>query len=335
MDRPSTRFRRGSPLRPFAPVVLLAALLALGGASAQTARFGVGAGHLGAGAEGDVALSVRNAAAGEARAGVRIGLRVGPAAPRPRLGLELRRTRSFGPVGNLLLEAAGDVDAAGRYAASAGARGVAGQVAVALEAAAWNAPESAFGDLPGTGDRPRVEGRALGLAAGVTYRVDRSLVLAARPEFLLAGGRVGARLEADVRLARLHGRDDGLALVHAYLPLGGSEGAVALGAGYAVNRRRAPTWSGSLWLGVGPSGVGPGVRLQGGERLPGGALLELEAGLEPYRLDLPPYRAALRYRRPLGDGALVAEGGAALDPAGGAGPEFALRMAWEWKPAGR
>lgn len=315
--------------------LLVLALVLLGAARAQAYRVEAGAWAAGdAAVEPRLAFSVRNAPVDEGRVGFRLGVALAPE-PLPAFGLELRRTFSFGPVGNVLVEAAGDLDARRRYAATVGARGVAGPVALGLEASAWNAPESAFAGLPGAGARPRLDGPALGLAVGASYRAGRTLVLSGRPELLWANGGLGGRLEAELRLARVRGDDDALALAHLYVAPGAGELAGAVGAGYALVRRRAPTWLGSVWFGAGPAGPWPGVRLRGGERGTAGASWALELAAEPYRLDVPPLRAVASYRRPLGDGTLAVEGGAAFDPWGPEPAEAALRLAWEWGASGR
>ena len=76
-----------------------------------------------------------------------------------------------------------------------------------------------------------------------------------------------------------------------------------MGVGLEWRRRRAPAWSGSVWLGY-CNGLLPGFRGRIAERLAGGGQVSLEAAVELYRLDVHPFRMSAELVRPVGPGSL-------------------------------
>ncbi|MEX2536708.1 MAG: hypothetical protein WD273_14020, partial [Trueperaceae bacterium] len=203
------------------------------------------------------------------------------------LGLRLRQAGSVATVGNLITTLAADGSTAGRYSLAFTARGVLGPAALRLRASVYDgsaplAPlaEGALPDLPQLGPGVAV----VGLEAGVSYRLSRSLIVDIGPGLFLREGRLGGRLEGEARLLRAVGGDDLSLLVHVFAEPRFTRRSAAVGVGYSWNRRRAPSWDASVWLGWGPGGVAPGARLEGSEPLAHGRL-DLLLAAEPYRLD--------------------------------------------------
>ena len=255
-------------------------------------------------AEPDISLT--NLAFSEGRLSVRLAGGVsGPL----ELGLSTRQTRSFGPLGNLLLLTRGDVSAEG-FDFQFAAEGVIATVAAKARLSLFSADPGTF-DLAeafSASARPPLSavpafGSALDLTA--TYRWNRTLILSAEPSLYGYDGEgVGGRLGLNARLARIVGRDDVQLLALGYLAPGDAPSYAALGAAYDLNRRNWPDLLVSAWVGLGESGFAPGGRLELSQSLPPGASYALTLGAEPYRSDALPYRATLRYTQALGPGDL-------------------------------
>lgn len=309
--------------------IFVVALLSLlpGLSLAQTVEFAVAhPAFLGGNSRGEVVFA--DVPTGDGSAGLRLG-----AGEELELGLRLREAGSLATVGNLITTLAADASTGGRYAVAFTARGVLGPAAVRLRASVHDglpalAPlaEGVYSELPLLGGGPAV----FGLTAGFSYRVSRSLIVDTAPGVYLRGGRLGASLDGEARLVRFHRRNDFLLLLSTFAEPGFERSSFALGAGYTINRRRAPSWTPSLWLGMGPGGIAPGATLRGAERLPNGSL-ELLLAAEPYRIDAWPYRLDLKYERELGGGELIVGLLAGLQPYSGwrAGGRVAYRVPFE------
>lgn len=305
---------------------LLAALVLpfAGTVLAQTVEFGVGyPAAESAGLRAEVVFAGVPAERGTA------GLRFA-AGEELELGLHLREAGSLATVGNLITTLAAHGSTGGRYALAFTARGVLGPAALRLRASAFDghpplAPlaEGEFSELPLLG----AGGTVLGLEMGVAYRVSRTLIVDAAPALFLRSGRLGAGFDGESRLVRFHGRNDLSLLLHLFAEPGFDRLTAAVGAGYTFNRRRAPSWTASGWLGWGPGGPAPGGRLSGRQRLENGSLNLLLAA-EPYRLDRWPYRLDLTYEREAGAGELIVGLLAGLEPDAGwrAGGRAAYRL---------
>lgn len=247
-----------------------------------------------------------------------VGLRVA-AGDELELGLRFRRSASVATIGNIITTLATDASSGGRYAVALSSRGVLGPAALRLRASLSDggeplAPiaEGSLPPLPVLGFGPPL----VGLEGGASYRPSRGLIVDVAPGLFLREASVAGRLAGEVRLVRAAGDDDISFLLHAFMEPGLKRGSAALGLGYKLNRRRAPAWLVSAWLGLGPAGVSPGVRLAGSERLEEGQL-DLAAALEPYRVDAWPYRLELGYQHQLGPGSLRFAAQAGLVPGSG------------------
>ncbi len=330
-------------------VVALLALFPFGGA--QTLRLGlVGSG----GAFGlEPGLVLRDLAVEGLELDVRAAVgRTGAL----EFGVRARSSTSFGPVGNLELRGAAQVDTEGALELSAAGEGTVASVAARFGLSVFNAnpgrfePLNAFGYEVGSGDftsggfgltRPPVKetagARTWGVFGrlGATYRLDRKTLLELDPSLLYVREGLGVGLQGAVQVRRLRGRDDGAARVLAFLDggagagLGGSYGAA--GFEYRHNPPTGPLLRGSLWLGGGERGVRPGARLellQSG--LNTGLRYTIELAAEPYRTDVPPYRLGASLQTPAGPGAFT------LNLLGGAGvsapypaPRFVLGASYD------
>lgn len=228
------------------------------------------------------------------------------------LGLGLRTTLSLGPVGNVVLSGRGDLATDGLFSTRLSGAAVIGAVAVRGRIAAFNTNPGRF-DLREAFEadvRPRLPepwaGRVgLSLGAGLTYRLERNIILELDPDLsYLTGQGFGGRLSAALQLRRLVGQDDGRVLLLADLAPGAERGYVATGFEYRWRRRGLPTASASLWLGYGSLGLWPGVRLNLSGPVEEGWRGGLELALEPYRTDALPYRATALLQGPAGPGEL-------------------------------
>lgn len=244
---------------------------------------------------------------------LRFDLRAAGAVAGPlELGLGLRTTLSLGPVGNVVLSGRGDLSTHGLFSSELRGSAVVGAVAVRARLAAFNSNPGQF-DLREAfviDARPRlpeswVGGVGLSLGAGVTYRLERHIILDIDPDLsYLTGEGFGGRLSAALQLRRLVEQDDGRVLLTANLAPGAERGYLATGFEYRLNRRGLPAISASLWLGYGSLGFWPGVRLNLSGPAAEGWQGGLELALEPYRTDALPYRATALLRGPAGPGEL-------------------------------
>ena len=346
------------PLKPFRPggcgpsptrLGMLFMVLVLSCSHAQTLRAGLVG--LGGGAFGlEPGLVLRDLDVGGLELDFRAAVgRTGNV----EFGVGARSKTSFGPVGSVELRGSVQLGTAGAFEGTVAGDGAIASVAARFGLSVFNVnpgrfePTSAygydfgdFGGLDGFGSFGGV-GRPPAAALtgeerwgvfghlGATYRLSRNAVLELDPSFLYVPKGVGVGLGGAVQLRRLRGRDDGAARVLAHLDagadagLGGSYGAA--GFEYRHNPATGPLLRGSLWLGAGDRGAAPGARL---ELLGGGAAgarYGLELAAEPYRTDLPPYRAEAFLQTPAGPGALhLTFLGAAGVPASYPAPRFTL-----------
>jgi hypothetical protein len=214
--------------------------------------------------------------------------------PAPSLGLGLSTNQSFGPLGNLIIEAwAAVAPHPGGGAAAEGsvaARGDVGPVPVRLALLAYGAKVGNFrpADLA-SHERPDFQGPAGGLQLALTYRANRDLIFEVVPELYVTGAGLALRLDAGARLLRLFGENELRLGVHGYAVPGFGSAAVAAGAAVTFPRGREPDITVGLWVGHSSNGLWPGAHLSLGERL-GQVRLDLTAAFEPYRLDVPALR---------------------------------------------
>jgi len=243
---------------------------------------------------------------------LRLDLRAAGAVLGPlELGLGLRTTLSLGPVGNVVLSGRSDLATDGQFSTRLNGAAVIGAVAVRARLAVFNTNPGQF-DLREAFEadaRPRLPepwagGVGLSLGAGVSYRLERNVILELDPDLsYLAGHGFGGRLSATLQLRRLVEQDDGRVLLLADLAPGAVRGYLATGFEYRW-RRGLPATSASLWLGYGSLGLWPGVRLNLSGPVEEGWQGRLELALEPYRTDALPYRATALLQGPAGPGEL-------------------------------
>lgn len=230
------------------------------------------------------------------------------------LGARLRRAGSLGPLGNLIGTAGVDVRSGGGYRLAVAGRGVVGPVALRVRASAFDTDPAALPDAldgPFPVPPPPPEGvTSLGLEVGVDYRLARSVILSADPGVFLTDGALATRFTGALRFAGAYGPNDLSLLLDALAAPGDSH--AAFGVGVQLNRRRAPSWSGSVWLGAGAAGASPGVRISGAEQF-GATRLAVTLAAEPYRADRP-YRLAASAERPFESGTLSLAARAAFGP---------------------
>lgn len=222
----------------------------------------------------------------------------------PRLGLGVSTNHSFGPLGNVIFETwlalAPHPHGGAAAEGSVAARGVLGPVALRLALLGFGAPVGAFRPASlASAERPHFGGPAAGLQAEVAYRLNRDLILEAKPELYLTGSGLALRADFGTRMLRLFGENELRLGVHAYAAPGFGQAAAAAEAAVTFPRGREPDVTVGLSVGSSPLGVWPGVRVALGQRL-GAVRVDLDAALQPYRLDLPALRLTGAARLPVG-----------------------------------
>lgn len=272
-------------------------------ARAQTLSVGSGAGlHVGSYTNVHADLWVRLDGIRPAETTTTVNFEV--RAPRPTLGLGISTNQSFGPLGNLVVEAWGALaphpggGAAGEL--SLAARGVIGPAAVRLGLLAFGADSGTFRPSQlASPERPAFAGPAGGLQLGLTYRADRELIFELDPELYLTGSGLALRVEGAARLLRAVGENELRFEAHAYATPAFASAAVAAGAAVTFPRGREPDVTVGASVGYSPNGLWPGAHVTLGQRV-GSVRLEVDAALEPYRLDVPALRLAAGARLPVG-----------------------------------
>ena len=351
LTRGARASRRSVTHRLGCSLVLTALLALFPVGTAQTLRLGlVGSG----GAFGlEPSLVVRDLSVGG------LGLELRAARGRTgalELGLGMGSKTSFGPIGTVALRGMLQLDTTGAFEGTVAGDGAVASVAARFGLSVFNVNPgrfeavNAFGYEVGTGDavvdsygafgatsglsRPPVAGASPSWGVfghlGASYRLNRRTVLELDPSLLYVRGGVGASLQGAVQVRRLRGRDDGAVRVATLLDagaeagLGGSYGAA--GFEYRYNPPTGPLLRGSLWLGAGSRGVGPGARVEGVQNgLDSTLRYGLALAAEPYRTDAPPYRLEASLQTAAGPGTLnLRLLGAAGAPAFYPAPRFVI-----------
>lgn len=277
-------------------------------ATAQSVRFAVGA-HFDPAALAVLTVDLRELRSGDTTAALHFGV-----GERIVVGLDLRRTETFGPLGNVSFEVSGRLRTDAHYQGQIGARGVIGPLALNLQLSAFDAPPETFeAGAAARETRPVSATGQIGFGVEIEgdIRADRDVVISVAPDLYLIDGRFAARLQTQIALLRLLPEIDGTLAVHGYASPGFERGHAALGVGAVWRRRRAPVWSGTAWLGIGPT-FAAGISARVAQRLGGGALLTADLAVQPYRRDIAPYRLAAGLSLPLAHGTLDISGSAAL-----------------------
>lgn len=254
-----------------------------------------------------------------------VGLDLGP----DRLALSLMAAETFGPLGNVVFEASGELREGPFARARVAARGVIASVAARLALTADGADAERFDPLAVAGEGPLLGGPRVGLELGGTFRLDRQVVLDVAPALHLAPGGTALTGGATLRLLRALGENElQVRLGGALLPGAGGEH-VAAGAALVLPRGRAPDWRFGISLGYGDDGFRPGGTVEIAEALGGGARAALTGSWEPYRRDVRPLRAAVALELPLsGATAEVEIAGGALHPTAPDALRARLSLRW-------
>jgi hypothetical protein len=307
------------PIRPayVALSVALSVALALSaGGRAQTLSFGVGVAADAATAPATrpwVSLQVENARVGSDR--VTLGVSYDGAA---QLHLGMQANETFGPVGNVVGEGTVTVRTDGAAQGALGVRGVLGPVALGVQLTGFTDPPARFDPLAVAGDaRPDVASGGWGVSLDASGRPARTWIVQANPQLYVLPGGTAWRADARVRWLRAIGPHELSLRLRGYLPPGAA-GDAALGVGFTYHRRRAPDLDGALYLGVGAGGFAPGLTASLAQDL-GPVQARLDVHAEPYRRDVPPYRARLDLSFGVGSGTATVAGAAAHGPGGTSG----------------
>lgn len=232
-------------------------------------------------------------------AGLELDLRLAGAVAGPlELGVRVRDSFDFGPIGRVNLSARADLDTVGGFELEARGDGVLGPLGARANLSIFNVNPERFEPARGfSAERPRYDDNALGgevgvgLALGGTYRLSRLNILDLDPQLTyLSGSGFGVNVRGSVQLRRLVGSDDGNVRLLADLGPDGA-GFAATGFEYRVSRADIPSIDVLLWVGAGSRGVAPGLRLRVGERdRAAEAQASFAVALEPFRTDTWPYR---------------------------------------------
>lgn len=298
-------------------VVALGALAVAGAARAQTLSFGV-SGTLTdlssppAPAGERLSVSVQNARVQGTR--VDLGLAYdGGREGAVQLDFGVQANDTFGPLGNVVGEGRLSLRTDAQAQGDVAVRGVLGPVALGLRLSAFTADPARFDPLAiGGTQRPDFGSGGFGTALDASGRPSRTVVLEADPELYVVPAGVAARATARVRFLRAVGRNELSIRALGYLAPHATALDAAVGVGMTVKRRRAPDVDGAVYLGWSPDGLAPGATARLGQQL-GPVLASLTLAAEPYRLDVPAYRATLGLDFPLGPGDAHVDGAGALD----------------------
>lgn len=279
-------------------VVLLSSVTSL--SAAQTFTVTLGAASSPSATSPTLALALEGGRVGRATVGLTLSYHEAA-----QLGLTLSENRSFGPLGNLIVDLAADVRTDGAARAALSARTVIGPVSVRAvlgafthDAARFDAAAAAGAASPRFGDA----GSGFSLRLGASGRLNRSLVLEAEPELYLVSGALATRVDARLRWLRAFGDNELRLLARAYSGAPGAGGHAAAGVGLVLGRGRAPDWGFGVTLGVSGGRLSPGVTVELVERFGGGQVLSLSLAAEPYRADVDAYRAVASFEAPWGRG---------------------------------
>lgn len=319
---PMTRSRSRSPLLAAAVAALLATLSLTGAARAQTLHLGV------SGTVSDVtgrsapageryAVAVRGARAGASRVDLGLAYDSGRGAAQLDFGVQANDT--FGPLGNVVGEGRLTLRSDAQAQGDVSVRGVLGPVALGLRLSAFSADPGLFDPLAvAAADRPDFGSGGFGASFSASGRVSRTVVLEASPALYVVPAGLAAGATARVRLLRALGPNELSVRALGYLAPAATAVDTAVGVGLTVHRRRAPDLDGAVYLGWSPRGLAPGATTSLAQQL-GPVLASLKLEAEPFRLDVPPYRARLALSFPAGPGSAHVDGAGATGPKGFSG----------------
>jgi hypothetical protein len=291
---------------------------------AQNLRFGI----MGSSAQLEPEITLQKLELGETSIDLRL-------AGNPQTGLEfglfMKQNQFFGPLGNLALSSSLELSTKANYAVSLAAEGVIASIAASLKGSLSNAPPGTFQSTSSFQNDSRVllltEGSLAGsLELKARYRLSRALIISADPSLFFTDDGPSLHLAASMLWPRLFDPDDASLWLEGYLAPQGL-GYAALGLGYDLNRRSLPALQAKIWLGLSDRGLFPGLQAEFRQRL---QVLDASYGadlwLEPYRQDLPVFRARAFYQQAIGYGTISAE---ILSSSGGTLTPFMLGMSYQ------
>jgi hypothetical protein len=297
-----------------------------------------------AGATGAGPFSVTSVASEDVRReGGTVGFSVG-FADAAQVTLDLSTNRTFGPIGNVVLSAHGALRSDGVAEADVSVRGVAGPVAIRVDASAYGARPWRFRPGAVADDaRPTWTPTGFGVRLGVIGRLGRTLVLEAEPEAHFTTLGTGWRAAMRLRLLRAWQQNEVRILARGSLAPGTHAADGAVGVGLVLPRGRAPDLAFAAYVGASAAGVRPGLTADVAEELDGGTRLALRAAYEPYRRDADPLRLAASVTVPmttfgpipLPEEAKLEIAAALALPPGGAAPRWMAITTFRWPFAGR
>lgn len=216
------------------------------------------------------------------------------------VSLDLSTNRTFGPIGNVVLSAHGALRSDGVGEADVSLRGVAGPVALRIDASAYGAQPWRFRpDALADDARPTWTDGGFGVRLGVTGRLGRTLVLEAEPEAHFTTLGTGWRAAMRLRILRAWQQNEVRILARGSLTPGTNAAEGAVGVGLVLPRGRAPDLAFAAYVGASAAGVRPGLTADVAEEWNGGTRLALRAAYEPYRLDADPLRLAASVTVPM------------------------------------
>lgn len=316
--RAMTATAKARTLLSVALLIAVAALLPAGTVHAQTLSFGV------SGTLSDLtsptappgerfSVSVTGARVRSSRVDLALAFETGRGGV-AQLDFGVQANDTFGPLGNIVGEGRLALRTDAQAEGDVGVRGVLGPVALGVRLSAFTADPALFEPLAVGGERrPDFGSGGFGASLSASVRPGRTIVLEADPEMYLVPAGVAARATARIRFLRAVGDNELSVRALGYLTPRFSALDAALGVGLTVKRRGAPDLDGAAYLGWSKGGLRPGATASLGQQL-GPVTASLALAAEPYRLDVPPYRASLGLNFPFGPGR------AHLDAAGAFGP---------------
>ena len=287
-------------MRPVRLMVLLVYLLLASVVQAQVVEIVVSPG---AAAGPGASVAVHDMREGSQTADLRFGVvRVPGGAWQGLATTRIARSATLGLLGAATLEVHGAVRTDANVMVGLAGQGVLGPASVRLGVTAGSSPPEAFAvsGLAPTDDAPRVVGPYLTVAGGARWRIDQTFLLMLDPAFVAGRDGLGARLRGSLRVRRLAGDVDGVLAVHGWLDPRSAAVSGALGLGAVLAPRRAPEWHATAWLGWANGSIFPGGSIRGAGQLAEDVSIAIEAAAEPFRRDVPPYRASVEVRADLG-----------------------------------
>ena len=226
-------------------------------------------------------------------------------------GLRARQTFSWGPVGNIILNASADANNTGLYDLSVSAQGVVADISAEIAINYFNDQEGNFSidDAFHLSSRPMFpELATANLDLSAKYKIERDIILSTDYNLYLLNNLLSNRLKSELGFKKVFNKDGFGIEAMLFQGKAGLANFALLGVNYELKQRAWPTTKISLRLGSNDgknSGIYPGLRITINKSIRSlgakwGALL----WLEPYRTDLAPYRGKIFYEQDIAAGKL-------------------------------